>query len=45
MPGETFVAPAAKIRRFLRDAGLQDLAPDGSGAPRGAVAAPAASPF
>jgi S1-C subfamily serine protease len=26
MPGETFVAPAAKIRRFLRDSGLADLA-------------------
>jgi S1-C subfamily serine protease len=45
MPGETFVAPAAKIRRFLRDAGLPDLAPDRPGAPRGAVAAPAASAF
>jgi S1-C subfamily serine protease len=42
MPGETFVAPAAKIRRFLRDSGLEGLAPDPIGAPRGAVASPAA---
>jgi S1-C subfamily serine protease len=27
MPGETFVAPAAKIRRFLSDRGLGKLAP------------------
>jgi serine protease Do len=27
MPGETFVAPAAKIRRFLRDSGLKGLVP------------------
>lgn len=45
MPGETFVAPAAKIRRFLRDNGLEGLAPDRAGAPRGAVAAPAAPRF
>jgi S1-C subfamily serine protease len=44
MPGETFVAPAAKIRRFLRDAGLHDLAPDRSGGPP-PVAAPAAARF
>jgi serine protease Do len=42
MPGETFVAPAAKIRRFLRDSGLEGLAPEHVGASRGAVAAPAA---
>ncbi len=30
MPGETFVAPAAKIRRFLADHGLQRLAPAAS---------------
>jgi len=27
MPGETFIAPAAKIRRFLSDRGLGKLAP------------------
>jgi S1-C subfamily serine protease len=42
MPGETFVAPAAKIRRFLRDSGLADLAPEPVRSARGAVAAPAA---
>jgi len=42
MPGETFVAPAAKIRRFLRDSGLEGLAPDRMSASRGAVASPAA---
>ena len=42
MPGETFVAPAAKIRRFLRDSGLERLAPGEVGASRGAVASPAA---
>jgi serine protease Do len=42
MPGETFVAPAAKIRRFLKDSGLEGLAPNPIGASRGAVAAPAA---
>jgi S1-C subfamily serine protease len=40
MPGETFVAPAAKIRRFLRESGLEGLAPAGGGA-RGPVAVPA----
>ncbi len=42
MPGETFVAPAAKIRRFLAEKGLARLAPSGavlSGA-QGPVAAP-----
>jgi S1-C subfamily serine protease len=43
MPGETFVAPAAKIRRFLRDNGLGDLADPVRGA-RGAVAIPAVPP-
>ena len=42
MPGETFVAPAAKIRRFLRDNGLAELAPEPVRGARGAVAAPAA---
>jgi S1-C subfamily serine protease len=42
MPGETFVAPAAKIRRFLKDSGLEGLAPGGIAASRAAVAAPAA---
>jgi S1-C subfamily serine protease len=42
MPGETFVAPAAKIRRFLRDSGLGDLAPEPARPVRGTVAAPAA---
>jgi S1-C subfamily serine protease len=42
MPGETFVAPAAKIRRFLRDSGLTDLAPEAARAVRGTVASPAA---
>lgn len=41
MPGETFVAPAAKIRRFLGDNGLGRLAP-GPSAARGAVATPSA---
>jgi S1-C subfamily serine protease len=45
MPGETFVAPAAKIRRFLRDSGLEGLAPEHAGAARAAVAAPAAPRF
>lgn len=39
MPGETFVAPAAKIRRFLRENGLANLA---TNQVRGAVVAPAA---
>jgi S1-C subfamily serine protease len=37
MPGETFVAPAAKIRRFLADSGLARLA-GAPGAPGGATA-------
>ncbi len=41
MPGETFVAPAAKIRRFLGENGLGRLAP-GPAAARGAVATPSA---
>jgi serine protease Do len=45
MPGETFVAPAAKIRRFLRENGLDGLAPERVGGTRGAVAAPAAPRF
>ncbi|HTP25355.1 MAG TPA: serine protease [Anaeromyxobacteraceae bacterium] len=32
MPGETFVAPAAKIRRFLAGQGLANLAPNSAGA-------------
>ena len=39
MPGETFVAPAAKIRRFLVEKGLARLAPSTSAA-GGAVAVP-----
>jgi S1-C subfamily serine protease len=39
MPGETFVAPAAKIRRFLTEKGLGRLAPR-PGATSGAVAVP-----
>ncbi len=43
MPGETFVAPAAKIRRFLRERGLHKLAPAAGGAsPHGTVAVPSA---
>jgi S1-C subfamily serine protease len=34
MPGETFVAPAAKIRRFLGEHGLARLAPAPGGAAR-----------
>jgi S1-C subfamily serine protease len=37
MPGETFVAPAAKIRRFLAESGYARLAP-GPVAPRAAAA-------
>jgi S1-C subfamily serine protease len=40
MPGETFVAPAAKIRRFLAERGLQRLAPGATAsavAPAGAL--------
>ncbi len=42
MPGETFVAPAAKIRRFLVERGLGKLAPSGStiAGAQGPVAAP-----
>jgi serine protease Do len=49
MPGETFVAPAAKLRRFLAENGLAKLAPgpvsaSAASAPRqDAVAVPAAS--
>ncbi len=48
MPGETFVAPAAKIRRFLADQGLGKLAPGVAAAAAdvpaaGAKAEPAAS--
>jgi len=42
MPGETFVAPAAKIRRFLGENGLSRLVPEPASAARGAVATPAA---
>jgi serine protease Do len=45
MPGETFVAPAAKIRRFLKDSGLEGLAPAAVSAARGAVAAPTVPPL
>jgi serine protease Do len=41
MPGETFVAPAAKLRRFLSDNGLSNLAPASGGA---TASAPAVSP-
>jgi S1-C subfamily serine protease len=44
MPGETFVAPAAKIRRFLVESGLGRLVPEPAAGSRGAVAAPSA-PF
>jgi S1-C subfamily serine protease len=47
MPGETFVAPAAKIRRFLQEKGLARLAPgDGAVAARaqGNVVPAAAAP-
>jgi serine protease Do len=42
MPGETFVAPAAKIRRFLVERGLGRLAPAGASVAnaQGPVAAP-----
>jgi S1-C subfamily serine protease len=39
MPGETFVAPAAKIRRFLAQNGLGRLAPDRAEASAAAVPA------
>ncbi len=43
MPGETFVAPAAKIRGFLHERGLDSLAPGAGGASaRGTVAVPSA---
>ncbi|HEY6101037.1 MAG TPA: serine protease [Anaeromyxobacter sp.] len=42
MPGETFVAPAAKIRRFLGENGLGRLAPGTAVPARGAVATPSA---
>lgn len=41
MPGETFVAPAAKIRRFLHESGLERLDPHHATA-RSAVATPTA---
>jgi S1-C subfamily serine protease len=41
MPGETFVAPAAKIRRFLADHGLSRLAPGSEVARQAPVAVPA----
>jgi serine protease Do len=41
MPGETFVAPAAKIRRFLAEHGLARLAPPAAAT---ASAAPVAAP-
>jgi S1-C subfamily serine protease len=40
MPGETFVAPAAKIRRFLAERGLSRLAPG----PSAAAVTPAPAP-
>jgi serine protease Do len=42
MPGETFVAPAAKIRRFLAQNGLAHLQGGTVDAAHGAVATPAA---
>jgi serine protease Do len=42
MPGETFVAPAAKIRRFLGENGLARLGTEPASAGRGAVATPSA---
>ena len=44
MPGETFVAPAAKIRRFLDENGLGRLVEE-HGRTRGAVATPSAPRF
>jgi serine protease Do len=47
MPGETFVAPAAKIRWFLQDKGLARLAPGEAGVAtraQGAVVPAAAAP-
>jgi len=43
MPGETFVAPAAKIRRFLAEQGLGKLAP-GHAPPAAAAPAQGAKP-
>ncbi len=40
MPGETFVAPAAKIRRFVSESGLGRLVPEAGPGSHGAVAAP-----
>lgn len=40
MPGETFVAPAAKIRRFLTEHGLERLAPGDKAAVTAAGRAP-----
>ncbi|MFY3746647.1 trypsin-like peptidase domain-containing protein [Anaeromyxobacter sp. Red801] len=46
MPGETFVAPAAKIRRFLVEKGLGRLAPpEAVAGAQGPVATPAAKQF
>ncbi|HEX9052376.1 MAG TPA: serine protease [Anaeromyxobacter sp.] len=42
MPGETFVAPAAKIRRFLGENGLARLLPGPAAVSHGTVAAPSA---
>jgi serine protease Do len=42
MPGETFVAPAAKIRRFLAERGLGRLAPITTASAEAAAGAPAA---
>ncbi len=42
MPGETFVAPAAKIRRFLLEHSLARLVPEPASPSHGAVAAPSA---
>lgn len=44
MPGETFVAPAAKIRRFLGENGLERLAPGAATARNAPAARSAASP-
>ncbi|MGC3998468.1 MAG: serine protease [Anaeromyxobacter sp.] len=44
MPGETFVAPAAKIRRFLQAKGLARLAPPAEAAPSAAAGTPSARP-
>ncbi len=44
MPGETFVAPAAKIRRFLAEHGLARLAPPGAAVANARRADAAAAP-